>query len=38
MLIFDLQTFGGGKKSKVKTTPAQIPQATEEEKKLLNQQ
>ena len=38
MLIFDLQTFGGGKKSKVKTTPAQIPRATEEEKKLLNQQ
>lgn len=38
MLIFDLQTFGGGKKSKVKTTPAQIPQATEEEKKLLDQQ
>lgn len=38
MLIFDLQTFGGGKKSKVKTTPAQIPQATAEEQQLLNQQ
>lgn len=38
MLVFDLQTFGGGKKSKVKTTPAQIPQATAEEQQLLNQQ
>lgn len=38
MLVFDLQTFGGGKKSKVKTTPAQIPQATAEEQQLLNHQ
>lgn len=38
MLVFDLQTFGGGKKAKVKTTPAQIPQATAEEQQLLNQQ
>lgn len=38
MLHFDLQTFGGGKKSKVKTTKAKIPAASTEEKQILQQE
>lgn len=38
MLKFDLQLFGGGKKSKVKSVDAKIPTATDEEKQLLTQQ
>lgn len=35
MLKFDLQLFGGGKKSKVVSTSAKVPEASSEEKKIL---
>lgn len=36
MLKFDLQLFGGGKKSKVVSTSAKVPAASSEEKQLLS--
>ena len=38
MFKFDLQLFGGGKKSKVSSTQAVLPNATNEEKQLLQNQ
>lgn len=35
MLKFNLQLFGGGKKSKVVSTSAKVPEASSEEKKIL---
>lgn len=35
MLTFNLQLFGGGKKSKVVSTSAKVPEASSEEKKIL---
>lgn len=36
MLKFDLQLFGGGKKSKVVSTSAKVPEASDEEKQALS--
>lgn len=36
MLKFNLQLFGGGKKSKVKSTSAKVPEASSEEKRVLS--
>lgn len=36
MLKFDLQLFGGGKKSKVVSTSAKVPEASSEEKRVLS--
>ena len=36
MLKFDLQLFGGGKRSKVVSTSAKVPEASSEEKQALS--